>query len=53
MNDITCPNCSTAFKIDESGYAEILKQVRDEQFNDEITKRLDIAEKEKLNAARI
>lgn len=53
MNDIVCPNCSTAFKIDESGYTEILKQVRDEQFNDEIVKRLEIAEKEKLNAVEL
>ena len=32
MNDIICPHCHTAFKIDESGYADIVKQVRDSQF---------------------
>ena len=53
MTDIICPNCNTAFKIDESGYSEILKQVRDEQFNDEIKKRLDIAEKEKQSAVEL
>ena len=53
MSKITCPNCNTDFKSDESGYAEILKQVRDEQFNNEIEKRLNLAEKEKLNAVEL
>ena len=29
MNEIVCPHCHTAFKVDETGYAEILKQVHD------------------------
>lgn len=29
MHEIICPHCSKAFKIDEAGYADILKQVRD------------------------
>jgi hypothetical protein len=29
MHDIICPHCGKAFKIDEAGYADILKQVRD------------------------
>ena len=29
MNDIICPHCNKAFKIDETGYADIVKQVRD------------------------
>ena len=33
MNDIFCPHCKKAFKVDESGYADILKQVRDSDFN--------------------
>ena len=28
-NEIKCPNCGQMFKVDESGYAQILKQVRD------------------------
>ena len=32
MHDIICPHCGKAFKIDEAGYADILKQVRDNDF---------------------
>ena len=39
MNDITCPHCKKAFKVDETGYAEILKQVRNEEFEVELNKR--------------
>ena len=48
MNEIKCPNCDKAFKIDESGYNDILKQVRDDQFQKEINniKNLSIKEKE-------
>ena len=47
MNKIVCPNCSEAFKIDEAGFADIVKQVRDQQFNAELDNRLALAEKEK------
>jgi len=53
MNEIICPNCKKAFKIDEAGYADILKQVRDHQFEEELQKRLDLAENEKINAVRL
>lgn len=53
MNDIICPNCQKAFKIDESGFADILKQVRDKQFNDELNKHLQQAENDKLSAVRL
>jgi len=53
MNEIICPNCNKAFKVDESGYADILKQVRNNQFEEEIQKRLDLAEKEKESAVRL
>lgn len=39
MNNITCPHCKKAFKVDETGYAEILKQVRNEEFEVELNKR--------------
>jgi len=53
MKEIICPNCKKAFKIDEAGFAEILKQVRDHQFEEELQNRLSLAEKEKQNAVKI
>ncbi len=53
MNEIICPNCKKAFKIDEAGFADILKQVRDYQFEEELTNRLSLAEKEKENAVKL
>ena len=47
MRDITCPNCKTAFKVDEAGFADILKQVRDEEFDQQLSERLRQADKEK------
>lgn len=41
MNDIICPSCKTAFKIDEAGFANILKQVRDEEFNKDVREKLE------------
>ncbi|KIA90446.1 DUF2130 domain-containing protein [Kaistella jeonii] len=40
MKDIICPNCKTAFKIDEAGFANILKQVRDEEFKNDVSEKL-------------
>ena len=53
MNEIICPNCHKAFKVDEAGFADILKQVRDHQFEEEIQSRLDLAEKEKQSAVQL
>lgn len=53
MNEIICPHCKKAFKVDEAGYADILKQVRDHQFEEEIVSRLALAEKEKENAIKL
>ena len=36
MSEIKCPNCGKTFKIDENSYAEIVKQVRDNEFNADI-----------------
>ena len=44
MNEIICPHCHKAFKVDEAGYADILKQVRDHQFEEELHNRLALAE---------
>jgi len=53
MNEIICPNCNKAFKVDEAGFANILKQVRDRQFDEELRSRLAIADKEKENAVKL
>jgi hypothetical protein len=53
MNDIICPNCKKVFKVDESGFADILKQVRDHQFDEELKNRLNLAEKEKESAIKL
>jgi hypothetical protein len=53
MNEVVCPNCKIAFKVDEAGYASILKQVRDEQFNEELVTRLALADKEKQSAIHL
>ena len=53
MNDIICPNCTVAFKIDEAGFADILKQVRNQQFEDDLNNRLSLAEKEKESAVKL
>ena len=53
MNDIICPNCKKVFKVDEAGFADILKQVRDHQFEEELKDRLNLAEKEKNDAVKL
>ena len=47
MHEIICPHCGKAFKIDEAGYANILKQVRDGDFEKQLHDRLELAEKDK------
>ena len=39
MQEIKCPNCGSVFQVDESGYAQILQQVRDKEFNLELDRR--------------
>jgi len=53
MKDIICPNCNTSFKLDDAGFADIVKQVRDDQFSEELNNRLAIAEKEKHQAVML
>ena len=53
MKEIICPNCKTPFKIDESSYAAITKQIRDQQFEEELNKRLKLAENDKHNAVKL
>lgn len=53
MNEIICPHCKKAFKIDEAGFADILKQVRNKEFEKELHERLELLEKDKENAVKI
>jgi len=53
MQDIKCPHCDKIFKVDEAGFADILKQVRDGQFEKELHERLEIAEREKFSAVQL
>ena len=53
MNEIICPNCKTVFKVDETSFANILKQVRDHQFEEELQTRLNLAEKAKESAVKL
>ena len=53
MNEIICPHCGKAFKVDEAGYADLVKQVRDSEFEQQLHERLELAEKDKLNAVEL
>jgi hypothetical protein len=53
MNEIICPHCGKAFKIDEAGYANILKQVRDSEFEKQLHERLELAEQDKKSAVEL
>ena len=49
-NQISCPNCKKEFTIDETGYANISKQIRDQQFEEELQNRIELIQKEKQQA---
>lgn len=53
MHEIICPHCNKAFKVDEAGYADILKQVRDSDFEKQLHDRLELAEQDKRNAIEL
>jgi hypothetical protein len=53
MNEIICPHCKKAFKVDEAGFADILKQVRDHEFEKELLDRVHMLEREKENAVKL
>jgi len=53
MNEIICPHCKKAFKVDEAGFADIAKQVRDHEFEKEINSRLALANQEKDTAIKL
>ena len=53
MNEIICPQCTKAFKIDEAGYADIQKQVRDSEFEKSLLERLELADRDKRSAIEL
>jgi hypothetical protein len=53
MNEIICPNCNKVFKVDDAGFANILKQVRDQHFEEEFQARLSIANQEREAAIQL
>lgn len=53
MNEIICPHCKKAFKIDDAGFAEILTQVRNKEFEKELHERLELLEREKDSAVKL
>ena len=53
MNEIICPHCKKAFKVDEAGFADILKQVRDHEFEEELRERVRMLEQDKENAIKL
>lgn len=53
MNEIKCPQCGNVFKVDESDYAELVKQVRNHEFEEELKIRSELMEKEKESAVKL
>ena len=53
MNDITCPSCEKSFKLDEAGYADIVNQIRDREFEAELRERQQLFENEKKTAIEL
>ncbi|HWZ65776.1 MAG TPA: DUF2130 domain-containing protein [Patescibacteria group bacterium] len=53
MNEIICPHCKKAFKVDEAGFADILKQVRDHEFEKELLERVKMLERDKESAVKL
>ena len=53
MKDIKCPSCGKNFRIDPSSFEEILHQIKDEEFNKQITERLLLAEEDNKKALEI
>lgn len=53
MNEVICPHCKKTFKVDEAGFADILKQVRDHEFEEELLERVKLLERDKENAVKL
>lgn len=53
MHEIVCPHCHKAFKVDEAGYADIVRQVRDKEFDKQLHERLELADREQRKAVEL
>ena len=53
MNEIKCPKCGTVFQVDESGYADIVRQVRDKEFTRQLEERQASMERERTQAVEL
>lgn len=53
MNEIKCPHCQKAFKVDEAGFADLLRQVRTQEFDRELHDRIALLERDKENAVKL
>ena len=53
MNEIKCPKCNQVFKADEAGFADIKKQVRDREFEDELREKMKSFERESKSAVQL
>lgn len=53
MQEIKCPNCGKIFQVDEAGYAAIVRQVRDKEFEKEIAQREQAYSNEKDSAVKV
>ncbi len=53
MNEINCPECGNLFKIDQNNYSNILKQVRDTEFDQELSNRLELAQEDKNKSIQL
>ncbi len=52
-HEIKCPHCGESFTIDEAGYADIVQQVRGQEFDRELESRLKLAEDDKAKAIEL
>ena len=53
MNEIKCPECGSSIRMDDDKYSHIIKQVRDQEFQDEINNRLQLEEMDKQKSIDI
>lgn len=53
MHELKCPRCGETFTIDEAGYADIVRQVRDGEFERQLHERLDLADEDKKKAVEL
>lgn len=53
MKEIKCPNCGEVFQVDESGYAQIVQQIRDSEFEKELNRRIEELEKRQENSIEL